>query len=78
MSGDDDFLDRLRADGFDLDISEAAERVIDVAATIRKLKRLSTLGSVRLPSGMLAQRRKLREMCETRGIEPVYLTETDG
>ena len=46
------------------------DRVINARATIRKLKRAGV--EVRLPSGILGQRRKLREICKLHGIEPEY------
>jgi hypothetical protein len=48
----------------------ADDRVDNAKATIRKLKRLGV--EVRLPSGILGQRRKLREVCKLHGIEPEY------
>lgn len=51
--------------------AEEPQNIIDVQATVRMLRRLHV--NLRgLPSGLLAQRRKLREICETRGIAPVY------
>jgi hypothetical protein len=46
------------------------KRVVNAQATIRKLKRLGV--EVRLPSGIVRQRQKLREICRLHGIQPEY------
>ncbi|WP_353644243.1 hypothetical protein [Mesorhizobium sp. WSM2239] len=47
------------------------KRVVNAQATVRKLKRLGveTRG---LPSGIVRQRQKLREICKLHGVEPEY------
>lgn len=44
--------------------------VDNAQATLRKLKRLGV--EMRLPSGILGQRRKLREICKLHSVEPEY------
>jgi hypothetical protein len=52
------------------------KKTIDVAATLRMLKRRGSGDLVkRLPSGIVRQRQKLREVCAQLGVEPIYEAE---
>ncbi|WP_353645705.1 hypothetical protein [Mesorhizobium sp. WSM2239] len=60
----------LIAEGYELDIREF---IVDVEKTVRMLKKQRV--EFTLPSGIVGQRRKLKELCELHGLEPIYETD---
>lgn len=67
----DDILSRLIAEGYELNISEP---VVDVEATVRRLKAAKVeIERYRLPAkGTAARKRRVLAICEQKGISPVW------
>lgn len=69
---DDDFLAKLRADGFELAVREP---LVDVEATVKMLELSSRY---RLPRRRTyARRRAVLEICKRRGVSPVYVRDEE-